>query len=463
MTGPTTGSATGPLGRSADAPAAGLDEALGPRGGRPVLAPPDFDPGPFLAALAASGEPTVLVSRDPSELAEASAVRLADLLVETLERRGRADVALTGGSTPRAMYRRLVEPRLRDRVAWDRVHLWWGDDRFVPRADPHSNVFLADAGLLAPGGIPIPAGNIHPFPTDRAIADGLGAGWCAATYATEVVESVPLVDGWPAFDVVLVGIGPDGHLLSVFPGSPALASDRVGLGVAAPGHVEPHVERVTLNPAILGVARHVLATAAGAGKAAVVARILEREPDPAALPGVLARRSTATWLLDAPAASRLGAGPDRVVVRRAAGTDAAAIANVWLAAFAATYDFPHAHTDDDVRRWIRDDLLRETETWVAVDPDGRIAGFMSLTTDFLDQLYVRPGRTGRGIGSRLVDLAKTLRPGGLDLYTFQANAGARRFYERQGFVVVDLDDGTRNEERQPDVRYGWRPTDPTGR
>jgi ribosomal protein S18 acetylase RimI-like enzyme len=218
---------------------------------------------------------------------------------------------------------------------------------------------------------------------------------------------------------------------------------------------------VTLNPAILGVARRVLATAAGAGKAAVVARILERGRDPAALPGVLARRSTATWLLDAPAANRLGAGPDRVVIRRAAGTDAAAIANVWLAAFAATYDFPHAHSDDEVRAWIRDDLLRETETWVAVDPDGSIAGFMALTPDMLDQLYIRPDRTGRGIGSRLVDLAKTLRPGGLDLYTFQANAGARRFYERHGFQVVDVADGTRNEEHQPDVRYGWRSTDPT--
>jgi 6-phosphogluconolactonase len=440
---------------------AGADR-LGPSGGRPVLPPPGSDPGPFFAALAAAGEPTVLVARDPSELAEASAVQVVDLLVEALGRRGRADVALTGGSTPRAMYRRLVEPRLRDRVAWDRVHLWWGDDRFVPRADPHSNVFLADAGLLVPGGIPVPDGNVHPFPTDRAIRDGLGAGWCAATYATEVVESVPLVEGWPAFDVVLVGIGPDGHLLSVFPGSPALASDRVGLGIAAPGHVEPHVERVTLNPAILGVARRVLATAAGAGKAAVVARILEAERDPATLPAVLARRSTATWLLDAPAAGTLRAQADRVVLRRAAGTDAFAIANVWLAAFAATYDFPHAHTDDEVRRWIRDDLLRETETWVAADPDGSIAGFMALTPDMVDQLYIRPNRTGRGIGSRLIALAKVLRPAGLDLYTFQANTGARRFYERHGFGAVAFDDeGAGNEEHQPDVRYRWRPTDPT--
>jgi 6-phosphogluconolactonase len=408
---------------------------------------------------AAAGEPEVFVARDPAALGELSAAVLVASLVVALGRRGRADIALTGGSTPRAIYRRLVEPHLRDRVDWDRVHLWWGDDRYVPRIDHHSNVFLADQELLAPGGIPIPSDNVHPFPTDRAIRDGLGAGWCAATYAAEVLGSVPLVDGWPAFDIVLVGIGADGHLLSVFPASPALASDRVALAIEAPTHIEPHLERVTLNPAILGVARRILAMAAGWGKAAVVARILEGERDPAALPGVLARRSTATWLLDATAAAGVRS---RTSVRPAVQADAAEIAEVWLAAFSATYDFPHAHTDDEVREWIRDELLLETETWLAVDPDGSIVGFMALTPDMLDHLYIRPDRAGQGIGSRFVALAKSLRPGGLDLYTFQANTGARRFYERHGFRAVDFDDdGARNEEHQPDVRYRWRPIDQT--
>ena len=133
------------------------------------------------------------------------------------------------------------------------------------------------------------------------------------------------------------------------------------------------------------------------------------------------------------------------------------MADVWLAAFAATYDFPHAHTDDEVRGWIRDELLPASETWLAIDPDGSVVGFMALGPDMLDHLYVRPGRTGMGLGSRFVRLAKTRRPDGLDLYTFQVNAGARRFYERHGFRVVDMDDGARNEEHQPDVRYRWRP------
>lgn len=83
-------------------------------------------------------------------------------------------------------------------------------------------------------------------------------------------------------------------------------------------------------------------------------------------------------------------------------------------------------------------------------------GFISLGDDAVEQLYVAPGRTGEGIGSRLLGLAKEKRPDGLHLYTFQVNAGARRFYERNGFRVVELNDGSNNEEGQPDVRYAWR-------
>lgn len=275
-----------------------MTDPLGPRGGRPVL---PLDP----EEAARAGEPELLVGADPAAVAHAAAVGLVDRVLVGVAARGRADVALTGGSSPRTMYRCLLDSDLAARVPWDRVHLWWGDDRFVPRSDPLSNVFLADEGLLAPGGIPIPGDHVHPFPTDQAIEGGLGAQWCATTYATEVVSALPLVDGWPAFDLLLVGIGGDGHLLSVFPGSPALTSDRVGLAIPAPTHIEPHVERVTLNPAILGVAGQLLALAVGQGKAEVVARILEGPRDPAALPGVLARRSTATWLLDVAAAALL--------------------------------------------------------------------------------------------------------------------------------------------------------------
>lgn len=285
---------TGGPGGDSCIPGAGV--AGGLRGGRPVVPGDGRDPG----------EPAVVVVADPEALADVAAARIVLALDAAVALRGRADVALTGGSTPPSIYRRLVAPGLRDQVPWEHVHLWWGDDRFVPRVDPLSNVLLADWALLGPADrIPLPASNVHPFPTDRALVEGRGPDWCAATYAAELDAALPAVEGWPAFDLVLVGIGGDGHLLSVFPGSPALTSDRLGLGIPAPTHIEPHVPRVTLNPAILVAAGAVLVIVAGAGKAGVVERILAGARDPVALPGAVARRSSATWILDAAAAGAL--------------------------------------------------------------------------------------------------------------------------------------------------------------
>lgn len=143
-----------------------------------------------------------------------------------------------------------------------------------------------------------------------------------------------------------------------------------------------------------------------------------------------------------------------IELRRATVADAPAVADVFLASFQGTYDFPLAHTDDEVRGWIRDRLVPTQETWVAID--GRaVVGMMAITPGHLEQLYVAPTRLGEGIGRRLVDLAKERSPGGLDLWTFQVNDRARRFYERNGFVAVEFTDGD-NQERQPDVRYAWR-------
>ena len=129
---------------------------------------------------------------------------------------------------------------------------------------------------------------------------------------------------------------------------------------------------------------------------------------------------------------------------------------MFLDSFHATYAFPLAHTDDEVRGWVRDRLIPTMETWVVVDGE-RVVALMTLAPGWIEQLYVAPERLGAGIGGRLVDLAKTRSPDGLTLWTFQVNTRARRFYERHGFVAVELTDGRGNEERQPDVRYEWRP------
>jgi GNAT superfamily N-acetyltransferase len=149
--------------------------------------------------------------------------------------------------------------------------------------------------------------------------------------------------------------------------------------------------------------------------------------------------------------------PDRRPEIRVAGpADADAVAAVYLAAFHATYAFPLAHTDDQVRDWIRDRLIPSGETWVAT-LDGAVVAMAVVRPGDLDQLYVAPHAQGHGIGSALVDHAKRLSPTGLGLYTFQVNERARRFYGHHGFVADAFGDGSGNEERQPDVHYQWRP------
>jgi 6-phosphogluconolactonase len=154
----------------------------------------------------------------------------------------------------------------------------------------------------------LPVANVHPFRTTEAIGASRGAGACAAELAEELrAADLPVVDGWPVFDLVLLGVGADGHVLSVFPGSAAFGSKDWALAIPAPTHIEPHVQRVTLNPAILTVARRLIVVAFGAGKASVLDDIFGGEVDPARWPAQLARREDATWILDRAAAANLPA------------------------------------------------------------------------------------------------------------------------------------------------------------
>jgi GNAT superfamily N-acetyltransferase len=149
--------------------------------------------------------------------------------------------------------------------------------------------------------------------------------------------------------------------------------------------------------------------------------------------------------------------PTNLVVRRAVGSDADVLASLWLRSFSAALPtVRRAHTDDEVRAWFREVVVPRRETWVAA-VDVYAIGLMVVDGEELDQLHLDPGRRGRGVGDRLVDLAKRLRPSGLSLWTFQVNAPARRFYERHGFVAVEWTGGERSEEGEPDVRYVWRP------
>lgn len=148
-----------------------------------------------------------------------------------------------------------------------------------------------------------------------------------------------------------------------------------------------------------------------------------------------------------------------VVLRRAAAPDARAASDVWLSSFAAALPtVVSPRSADEVRGYFRDVVVPFRETWVADAGGGHgIVGVMVLADDELSQLYLAPDWRGRGLGDRFVSLAKERSPLGLTLWTFQVNRPAHRFYERHGFVAVEYTDGGGNEEREPDVRYLWRP------
>lgn len=153
--------------------------------------------------------------------------------------------------------------------------------------------------------------------------------------------------------------------------------------------------------------------------------------------------------------------PAEVSIRRGVSADAKTAAELWLRSRRASIPAipPPRHTDEEIMEWFTGRVFADWDTWVA-EVDGAVAGLLVIHPEgWVNQLYLEPTHTGRGIGSRLLDLAKERNPGGLDLWAFQSNTGARRFYERHGFVNVAMTDGD-NEEGEPDVRYHW-PAPPT--
>jgi 6-phosphogluconolactonase len=275
-----------------------------------------------------SGEPRIEVLADPEATSRAAAAAIAEGLAEAVKQRGRADWVTTGGSTPVGIYRELAAAPLRDTVPWHAVHVWWGDERFVPRDHPLSNVLPLDqvllsaaalAGLSGTGeygidvdrgvepGVPLPVANIHAPRMSEALASGAGLEWVATEYADRIRDAgLPAgADGFPTFDIVLVGIGADGHVLSVFPGSPLFDSEAWVAPVPAPTHIEPHVARISLHPRALEVARVPIVVAHGAGKAEILATVLGDERDVRHWPAQLARRDGAAWFLDRAAAAAL--------------------------------------------------------------------------------------------------------------------------------------------------------------
>jgi 6-phosphogluconolactonase len=276
-----------------------------------------------------SNQAEVVIVEDQDAVSRAAAKRLTEALTEAIGDRGEAHLALTGGGAAVALYEEIVR-HWRDSVDWSRVHLWWGDERFVPVDHPESNIGMAYNILLNTSarsgesgtgeqtadieagdatGLPIQAENVHPFQIDEALSESDAAELVAERYAEEINELVPADrGGLPRFDVILLGVGPDAHIMSAFPNSAALEPDApLVLAIPAPKHIGPHLPRVTMNPRLLETAGSVIVIVAGDKKAEAVQRALATREDPAEAPARLAARPNAVWFLDRAAAAELDA------------------------------------------------------------------------------------------------------------------------------------------------------------
>jgi 6-phosphogluconolactonase len=229
--------------------------------------------------------PERIIITEPGHLADAAAEWIAATLRASLRERGRCALALSGGRTPQPVYERLADEPLAALIRWPDVDVFFGDERAVPPDDPASNYGMARAALLAR--VAIPPTCVHRMEAERADRDAA---------AREYARGLP-----PQLDILLLGMGPDGHTASLFPGSPAL-DERERLVVPVTGPTAP-AERLTITPPVIAAARHVAVLAAGAEKAATVARALQSPERPRELPVQLARRGV--WFLDRAAAAHL--------------------------------------------------------------------------------------------------------------------------------------------------------------
>jgi 6-phosphogluconolactonase len=240
----------------------------------------------------------IIVVGDGKAIAETAAQRLIKRLNDAKDR---AAVCLTGGSSPEGFYRLLADEPWRSKVPWDRVHWFMGDDRFVPENDPLSNMGMARRLFLDK--VPAPRGNVHAIPTDAIYPEG--AANLYQDTLSEFYGAERLDPARPLFDLVLMGVGPDGHTASLFPGSPPLdEKERWVVGVAKAG-MEPLVPRVTLTFPALASTREMLFIVEGAGKRDILRRVFSGED----LSAARAHSDGAlVWLLDRAAAPEAGHG-----------------------------------------------------------------------------------------------------------------------------------------------------------
>ena len=232
----------------------------------------------------------VIAVADPAAMAATAAEHV---LARTAANRGRVAICLTGGSSPKQLYQLLATESYRNRLPWHRVHWFIGDERFVPADDPLHNMAMACAAFLDRCA---PPENIHPIPT--ATADPTDPDSSAALYQKELQSfyGADTLDATrPLFDLVLMGVGPDGHTASLFPEYPALGETTRWVVGVPKANVAPFVPRVTLTLPVLASCHEMLFEVAGTDKRAIMTRVFAGED----LPANRARSARETvWLVD---------------------------------------------------------------------------------------------------------------------------------------------------------------------
>lgn len=221
---------------------------------------------------------------------------LTTIAQEAVKKHGRFTIALSGGGTPAGIYKLWGERPFRDQMPWQQTHLFWGDERLVPPDDPGSN-YKQIADLLLPN-VPIPPENVHrakgELPTETAVAD-----------YTNQLQTFSIDGSPPILDVVLLGMGSDGHTASLFPGSAVQQKEWV-VGVTANYDGRP-AQRISLTPTIINCARHVIFLVTGGNKANTLQQVLHGPHQPEQLPvqRIQPTNGTLTWLLDTAVAQNI--------------------------------------------------------------------------------------------------------------------------------------------------------------
>jgi 6-phosphogluconolactonase len=239
----------------------------------------------------------IAIYDDKHTISQHAAEYIMRIARESIDLHGRFTFALTGGTTPGEVYSLLGSEPIRSQIDWQRVHIFWGDERCVPHNNPESNFYLAQEVLLH--NVAIPKSQIHPVPADQIDRDA-----ASQKYAVEM-QHVFGTNGIPSFDLIHLGMGPEGHTASLFPHQTSLHEmHRLVIPVTVP---KPPPDRLTFTPPLLNAAKNVLFLVAGSEKADALHAVLEGQYQPDEYPAQIVRPTNGevVWMLDKAAAQKL--------------------------------------------------------------------------------------------------------------------------------------------------------------